>query len=332
MPAPANDVFTSPVVCNGDWATQYGTNVGATDDAGGRCTVWYLWQVVPSTTNVVIITTRALLAGNAAFATNFPTSLKVFKATTASGQPALGQMITSSDPADGFQLLRLEPAQFTGLGDDFDTYGFWSKQAYVAFERAAVGPVGLYIAVGGKAGATGKFHLSWSNYYRRFLTAKCHQRASSWVAMAQAAIPNVTGPSTTQFLNAANAADWPAGNYRVTYCSGAFRYNATKSTTDWVTINTDVPNDKLFNNLFFIRINFSGGAAFLSTLQNLYGIGSDAPSSPAADQASAETRLRCGFADFQHAGGPISVQFVDDAYTDNVPGTSLPAFTLFRQA
>jgi hypothetical protein len=316
MPAPSNDSWEAAILLNGAFVRQAGTNVEATDDEGGEASVWYQWLNVPAAqvNDLIAVTTRAHSTGaQLNFRTDFDTRLRIFRRLLINGDVELGPLIASSDPADNMIYRQ----------GTYDDYAAYSLEAEALFART--GNTNVFIAVSGKAGATGKFHLSFFHPYARYLTSRCVQKAARFTALAQAALPNVAGPSTTQFITAAGVDTFAAGRYRVQYCSGAFRHNITRPVADWVTLRLGLnANPALFNGTYFVRVNHSAGerAYFDQATSTLV---------PVATQLRAETLARCRYTEFEHAGGPIAIEFIDDLYSDNLPGTSLPAFTLYQR-
>lgn len=308
---PVNDSAASAIVLSGQFTTRIGSNVDATDDVGGTASVWYRWNSTPSElATYLVLSTRS--KADATSPGTFDTVLKVFE----NSGGTVGNLIASTEAGLGVLFSALPWAGTYG------DYTYWSREAELMFTA----PSSVFIAVSGKNGAQGTFNLSWYHPYRRYLTSRCVRRRQRWLAVGQAAIPNVSGPSTTRFQLADGIQEYPAGRYRAQYCSGAWRHDSALSTVDWVTTKIrSGANANLFESVYFIRVNYNNGGTAHAYIDPGAGV-----QGQATEQAIVAA-TRCDFTDFTHQGGPIELQFLDEAYFDNVAGSTLPAFTLYRQ-
>lgn len=308
---PVNDNWANAIAISGASGQTVGNNIGATADVGiltgyGK-SVWYRFirpnNLIESDfdhlVNLPFAFSTRVHAGDAT-PTDFNTVLSIFRSNPAGTEPQPGPWITN------------------------DQYAGWSDESRVV---ATMMPGGVYyIRVDGFNGDEGRFTLRWRRAYNRYLSTRCYTRyTEGWVCVGGAAVPNVSGPSTTQFVSGWGSQTFPRGNYAVRFCSGGWRYADEQFPEhDWVTTRVGRSSDggaPLFGGEHFVQIAHPAGVAYFNSVAQR----------PFLNQRAAEEWAKCQTAEFFHEGGGVTLQFVDRRYVDsNLPGTSLPAFTLYR--
>lgn len=312
MPAPANDAYTAaitiggaPLIGSGSIA---GTNVEATPDAGlseaaDVKSVWYRGYLV--TRHEIFLSLRSY-AADGADQTNFDAVLTLYGGST--GVP-------------------------TGIFASSDDYAGWEHEPHIALVYGITTTNYYFIRIHGKAGAEGKFVLRWGPAPKRILTRKSHVRKNDgYLYVAGARLPNITGASSTNFTHAVYGNTHPAGLYFVRYAGGTFQFGNTAvpnpgDLVDWVATRKAGYQFLKIGHVFPVSAtqtelrgpNDLGNASSIAALNAALFI---------QDSVLGPTyRSGCWF---NHVGGPITLDFADDQYTDNLAGDPLPGFVLYR--
>lgn len=298
MPAPANDNFQNATVLpNTQSGSVTSNNREATaqpnePDGGGGHSVWF--KFTPPISGEYYFTTRNSVADGGTLATNYDTIVSAF--TSRNGAP-------SGADADEPQTN--------------DAYAGWSKESFV--HKSLGAGQDYFIRVDGPT--TGDFKLRWGRFYNRFLHRGCYIRKNTDGL-------RLMGCARLVSINAENIVGFGAFQeafYWIRYCSGAFRYDIEHSQTDWVTVAKGGGFDGvLFGGFWFVQIEYGApnnqraGQPFIGVGQAQY-----------ATEHEAEVAARCAAVVVDHKGGDIDVHFIDRKYTDNLEGTSRPAFSCF---
>lgn len=308
MPPP-NDDFGSATVISGRSGSALGTNVDAADNA-----VWWEWTA-PPWPDKDGDDSNSTLPGYYFFTTHAD----------------INHGITQLTDFDSVLALHLNeatplPTRIANSGDD---YGLWSQQSY-AVCRVSPGDT-VYIKVSGKSGAEGNIRLVWGQGARRFNGGAGIVRARDpFTPVASATVSTITAENTVPF-DGPYGDTFAAGNYMVRYIDGAWAYEIDSDPDiEWATARFNSTNGVLFGagDDCFIQIEHSGGSGHLPFTAIPKQTGGAEAWHP--NETHAADWARGAMMEFYHSGGGIDLHFIDDEYTDNMAGTTLPRFMLYR--